>query len=141
MKIPSFPADDVQKAVAVIGEDSGGLLQIVQELRGLANDAKPIISLFNKFKDGYSMGQEKGKSQAATPQIAARAAAPAATGAPVSYGLTAEEIHIIVRDDIRQVILYYLDMAIKTGYGDKTVAELVPTINIKLKDIRAMLAM
>lgn len=141
MKIPSFPADEVHSAVSIIGNDDG-LLKMIQELRGLANDVKPIVSLFGRFKEGYMTGQENRPKS-----IAARAGettnktqgASAQAGQPAA-GLTPDEIHLIVRDDMRQIILYYLDMAVKMGYGDKTLAEAIQTANIKINDIKAMLA-
>jgi hypothetical protein len=141
MKIPSFPVDEVQQAAGLVGEDNS-LLRIVQELRGLANDAKPLLSLFDKFKEGYTMGQEKGKSQAKPPQIGARAGEIERPGqaTPPTAGLTPEEIQIIVRDNMRQIILFYIETGVKMGYGDKTIAEILPTINIKLNDIKAMLS-
>lgn len=139
MRIPSFPADEVTKAAEILtGGDDDNLLRLVKELRGLANDAKPIIKMVQEFRGGFKLGQEKGKD-GDIKQLTGRGDLHG-SGGPGAAGITEAQAVGISQAVVKSMIVELLDMAIKMGYGDKTLKEVLPEINFKIVDIRAFIA-
>jgi hypothetical protein len=140
MKIPSYPADEIIKGAApMIPGDDDGLFKMIRELRGLVNDVKPLAKMFQEFKGGVKLGMNEAQKKRQF-QIDGRADPRAAAGPAAGPGITEQRVYEIAGDLVKSMIVDLLDMGIKAGFGDKTLSEVLPTINFKLKDIREFLS-
>jgi hypothetical protein len=140
MKIPSYPADEVIKGgEAILSGDDDGLFKVIRELRGLVNDVKPLAKMFQDFKGGVKMGQDEAQKRG---QFKIDNRADPRGGMPhgaAPAGITEQRAAEIAASVVKSMIIDLLDFGIKAGYGDKTLSEVLPMVDFKLKDIREFL--